>query len=77
MQYSEDMYAQKLREFFERHDPMKIEIVGDIVDKFPNQQETVFKHLTQLYAKKEGVDDITISSDSIMSIPPSPHQGVG
>lgn len=77
MNYDKDMYAQKLREFFERHDPLKIEMVDEIVDRFPNQQETVFNHLTKLYAKKEGVDDIQISSDSIMSIPPTPHQGVG
>jgi hypothetical protein len=77
MYYSKEMFAQKLREFFERHDPLKIEIVDDIVDRFPNQQEKVFKHLTKLYAEKAGVDDVQISSDSIMTIPTSPNQGVG
>jgi hypothetical protein len=77
MDYTKDMYAQKLREFFERHDPLKVAIVDDIVDRFPNQQEKVFKHLTKLYAEKAGVDDIHISNDSIMTIPPSPNQGVG
>ena len=77
MNYNKDMYAQKLREFFERHDPLKIELVDEIVDRFPNQQEKVFSHLTKLYAKKAGIDDISVSKSSIMSIPPAPNQGVG
>lgn len=77
MEYSEEMYRQKLREFFERHDKEKLTIVDDIAEKFPNDQEAVFKHLTALYSKKEGTDDIVISNDSIFSVPTKANTGVG
>lgn len=76
MEYSDEMYRQKLREFFERHDKEKLTIVDEIADKFPEKQEAVFKHLTALYAKKEGTDDVVISNDSIFSVPTSANSGI-
>lgn len=77
MEYNEELYKQKLNEFFDRHDPAKKSIVDDIVKKFPNRQEVVFKYLTSLYAEKAGVSDITISEDTIFNVPMGPNTGVG
>ena len=75
MNYTKELFTQKLMEFFERQDPLKKNIVPEIVDKFMDEQELVFKHLADVYAKKNGVDDITISNESIFSIPGSKHSG--
>lgn len=75
MEYSEEVFKKKLVEFFDRHDPEKANIIPDIVEKFSGEQELVFKHLTNLYAEKHGVDDITITNDSIFSVPGSSHSG--
>jgi hypothetical protein len=76
MEYSKEMYKQKLAEFFQRHDKSKLEIVDDIAERFPKRQEDVFKHLTAIYSKIEGTDEVTISNDSIFSIPTSANSGV-
>lgn len=76
MKYSEEMYKQKLNEFFERHDKSKLSIVDDIVEKFPDRQEDVFKHLAATYSKIEGTDEVVISNDSIFSVPPNANTGV-
>lgn len=52
MDYNKELFAQKLNEFFERQDPLKKVIVPKIVDKFHDEQENVFKHLSAIYAKK-------------------------
>jgi hypothetical protein len=75
MDYTKDLFTQKLYEFFQRHDPVKQTIVPEIVEKYHENQEIVFKHLTELYAKKHGVEDALISNDSIFSLPPSSHSG--
>jgi hypothetical protein len=76
MQYDEELYKQKLNEFFDRRDPSKKSIVDKIVEKFPNKQDTVFKYLSALYAKKDGVEDITISEDTIFNVPMGPNTGI-
>ena len=75
MDYSKDMFKVKLVEFFNRQDPTKIGIVPELVEKFHDEQELVFKHLAHIYAEKNGVEDITISNDSIFSVPGSKHSG--
>lgn len=70
------MYKQKLTEFFNRHDTSKLSIVDEITDRFPNRQEEVFNHLTAVYSKLEGTDDVTISNDSIFSVPSSANSGI-
>tara|TARA_B100000508_G_scaffold55003_3_gene42744 strand:- start:122260 stop:122493 length:234 start_codon:yes stop_codon:yes gene_type:complete len=76
MNYSKEMYKQKLNEFFNRHDQSKLHLVDKIADQFPDQQEEVFKHLTAIYAKKEGTDDVIISEDSIFSVPTGANSGI-
>lgn len=71
MNYTKEQFTKKLIEFFERHDPLKVELVQDIVSRFNDQQEEVFKHLTALYADKNNIEIGKISNDSIFSIPPS------
>ncbi len=73
MEYSEEMYEQKLREFFERHDPQKQHLAPDIVEKFPEHQEEVFAYLTKLYAKKHGTEDLNISEETIWQFFPKAH----
>ncbi|HLV42614.1 MAG TPA: hypothetical protein VKY37_10065 [Brumimicrobium sp.] len=77
MNYTPEMYRQKLEEVFERHDPGHKYLSEKIVERFPNRQKEVFEHLTAVYAKREGNLDKILNEDSIMSIPPSPHTGVG
>lgn len=75
MNYTKELFTQKLIEFFERHDPLKVQLVDEIVEKFMNQQEAVFKHLTALYADKNDVEIDKVSNDSIFSLPPSANSG--
>jgi hypothetical protein len=75
MTYTKEQFTKKLIEFFERHDPLKIHLVDEITNRFYDQQEEVFKHLTALYAEKNEIDVGEISNDSIFSIPPSPNSG--
>lgn len=75
MDYNKELYAQKLTEFFDRQDPLKKVIVPKIVDKFPNDQEKVFKHLSAIYAEKNGVEDVTISEESIFAVPGTNNSG--
>ncbi len=72
MEGSKALFKQKLMEFFERHDPDKVFLVPKIADKFENQEDQVFEHLTKLYAEKECH---LISDDSLLSLIPSPHEG--
>lgn len=76
MEYSKEMYKQKLTEFFNRHDTSKLSIVDEIAERFPDRQEDVFNHLTAVYSKIEGTDDVTISNDSIFSVPSSANTGI-
>ena len=71
MNYSEELFTQKLIEFFERHDPLKVQLVANIVEKFNDQQEEVFKHLTALYAEKNDIDISKITDSEVFSIPPA------
>jgi hypothetical protein len=41
MNYTKELFTQKLIEFFERHDPLKVQLVDEIVEKFMNQKEAV------------------------------------
>ncbi|MCC5923876.1 MAG: hypothetical protein JJT77_08825 [Crocinitomicaceae bacterium] len=75
MNYPKELFEQKLNEFFDRQDPSKRVIVPEIVEKFLEEQELVFKHLASVYAKKNGVEDITISNSDIFSVPGSAHSG--
>ncbi|PKR81664.1 hypothetical protein CW751_03820 [Brumimicrobium salinarum] len=77
MNYTPELYEQKLVEFFERHDESQKHLAPKIATKFPKRQEEVFKHLTAVYAEKEGNLDAVINEESIMAVPPSPHTGVG
>jgi len=73
MNYSKELFTKKLIEFFDRQDPLKKTIVPDIVEKFMNHQDTVFKHLSKIYAEKNGVEDAVISNDSIFAVPTTNH----
>ena len=73
--FSNEMFEQKLVEFFERQDPEKISIVPEIVEKFSNDQDTVFKHLSKLYAAKNGVLDVKVTNSNIFSVPGSANSG--
>lgn len=75
MNYSKEEFTKKLIEFFERHDPLKVEVVDEVVEKFNDKQEEVFNHLTQLYAEKHGVDEVTVSNKSIFALPRSSNSG--
>lgn len=75
MDYNKELFAQKLTEFFDRQDPLKKVIVPEIVEKFHDEQEKVFKHLSATYAKKNNVEDITISNDTIFAVPGTKHSG--
>lgn len=75
MNYPKELFEQKLNEFFDRQDPTKKGIIPEIVEKFMEEQELVFKHLASVYAKKKGVEDITISNSDIFSVPGSAHSG--
>ena len=70
MNYTKEQFTQKLIEFFNRHDPLKTQLVDDIAERFHDDQETVFKHLTALYAEKNDIDGDEITNDAIFSIPP-------
>lgn len=76
MEYNKEMYKQKLTEFFNRHDKSKLSIVDEIADRFPKRQADVFNHLTAVYSKLEGTDEVTISNDSIFSVPTSANSGI-
>ncbi|PWH87090.1 hypothetical protein [Brumimicrobium oceani] len=77
MNYTPEMYEQKLNEFFDRHDPLNKHLSSEIVSKFPDRQEDVFKHLTAVYAKKEGTLEQAMNQETILSIPPKANTGVG
>jgi len=62
-----------LTEFFDRHDPSKIFLVPKIADKFSDLQDTIFKHLSRLYAEKE--NHASITEESLLSLILPPHQG--
>lgn len=70
------MYRQKLVEFFNRHDPTKLELVDEIVEKFPDQQQEVFDHLTKVYTNEDIIKS-AVSSQTIFAIPPKQNMGVG
>ena len=76
MEYTKEMFTQKLIEFFNRHDQTKMHLVPQISDKFDNNQEEVFAHLTKVYAEKAGVTDLNIGDSTIMSFFPSAHTGI-
>lgn len=75
MDYNKELFAQKLTEFFDRQDPLKKIIVSEIVNKFHDEQDKVFKHLSAIYAKKNEVEDVTISEITIFAVPGASHSG--
>ncbi len=72
MEESKEVFKRKLMEFFERHDPDKVFLVPKIADKFEGQEDEVYKHLTELYAEKEGHH---ISDESLLSLIPPSQEG--
>lgn len=75
MEYSEDLFKQKLTEFFDRHDPTKKHLVPKIAAKYINDQETIFNHLTKTYAEKSGVTEYDISEETLFGVPTSANSG--
>ena len=70
---SKELFTIKLTEFFERHDPSKVFLVPKIVEKFPDRQEAVFAHLTEIYVTNKA--DSQVSEDTVFNVIPPPHQG--
>lgn len=77
MNYSHEMYVQKLNEVFERHDPLNKHLSTKIAEKFPDRQKDVFEHLTAIYAKRDGTLDKALEEDFVLTIPPKANTGVG
>jgi hypothetical protein len=77
MNYSPEMYEQKLNEFFDRHDQSNKYLSSEIAERFPDRQKDVFEHLTAVYAKKEGTLETAMNKEVILSIPPKANTGVG
>lgn len=75
MEFSEELFTQKLIEFFERHDPLKAHLVEEIVEKFNTKQKEVFDHLTRIYAEKNDITVGEISNEAIFSLPPTASTG--
>jgi hypothetical protein len=77
MNYSPEMYEQKLNEFFDRHDQNHKFLSSEIAERFPDRQKDVFEHLTAIYAKKAGTLEDAMNKEVILSIPPKANTGVG
>ena len=72
MHISLEDFEQKLKEFFDRHDPSKKSISHTIAKHFVNHQDEVFEHLSDLYHEKEGIH---VTEDSIFSTSFGPSSG--
>ncbi len=72
MHRSKEEFEKKLKEFFDRHDPSKRDIAHLIAAKFHDNQDEIFEHLSEVYHKKEGIDD---SVKTFMSGPLSNFEG--
>ncbi len=72
MHRSLEDFEQKLKEFFDRHDPSKKGLSHTIAKQFVNHQDEVFEHLSELYHEKEGID---VSEDSIFRTSFGPSSG--
>ena len=51
MHFTKQHFEQRLREFFERHDPAKEDMAHTIANRYHMHQEEVFEHLTKIYDK--------------------------
>ena len=72
MKRSKAEFEQKLKEFFERHDPSKLEIAHTVAAHFIDHQDEVFEHLSEVYHKKEGIE---VSPDVIFTTSFGPSYG--
>jgi len=72
MHRTQQEFEQKLREFFNRHDPAKRDLAPRIAAHFLNHQDEVFEHLSDLYHEKEGIH---VDEESIFSIDVGPNYG--
>lgn len=72
MHRTKEEFEQKLKEFFDRHDPAKKGLAHSIAAKFHNNQDEIFEHLSEVYHKKEHIDD---SEKTLMSGPLSGFTG--
>lgn len=62
MHLSKEEFQKKLEAFFQRHDPSKTGHAHRIASRFVNHQDEVFRHLSDLYHEKEGID---VSDDAL------------
>jgi hypothetical protein len=74
MHRSKEEFEKKLKEFFDRHDPAKKEVAHLIAAKFHHNQDEIFEHLSEVYHKKEHIDD---TNKSFASGPLSNFNGGG
>jgi hypothetical protein len=51
MTFTKQQFQQRLEEFFERHDPAKVDLSHRIANRYHLHQEQVFFHLTRHYDK--------------------------
>ena len=72
MHRTKEEFEKKLREFFDRHDKSKKKLAPAIAEKFYNNQDEIFEHLSEVYHKKEHIDD---SEKTLMSGPLSGFVG--
>ncbi len=49
MHFSKQNFEIRLREFFERHDPAKVDLAHVLANRFHLHQDEVFQHLTKHY----------------------------
>jgi|GEM_PF-536451 hypothetical protein len=72
MHRSLEDFEQKLKEFFDRHDPAKRGLSHTIAKHFVNHQDEVFEHLSELYHEKEGIH---VTDDAIFNTSFGPSTG--
>jgi thioredoxin-like negative regulator of GroEL len=51
MHFTKKHFEIRLQEFFERHDPEKIDLAHIIAERYHLHQDEVFEHLTKHYDK--------------------------
>ncbi|HAW19178.1 MAG TPA: hypothetical protein DCX14_03265 [Flavobacteriales bacterium] len=59
MKRTREDFEQKLEEFFERHDDTKMGLAHTLSHRFVNHQNEVFEHLSELYHKREGLEEVS------------------
>lgn len=72
MHRTKEEFEKKLKEFFERHDLDRVALAHRIAEHFVNHQDEVFEHLTELYAKQNGID---VTDESIFTTSFGPNDG--